>query len=335
MPGATVKILRSGELQPNGAIDSISQLYLLDTAQFVDNGPGNYSLTYTGTTAGSLTLEGGTISTSGGAELVLPAGNANTSIFAYWGSTAYINGAINLNNSPQTFQVCDGPNTYAVVEGSTGQFVAGGPLGQYTYTTANSGTNDSFDQLAVIKLGGDNTLLTKNDEVQELYLSNSVTSFTLTYTGTGQVSGTISTVGSSAANLAQAIQGQMNTWFGTGNVIVSDTTAGTGTAANNLQSVFYLTFVGQDAGTSVAPVQLGTITGASYSEVCKIAFPYQPFAGSWTITLDGQTTTTLAPSATPTQVATRLERLDQRPERRQRRGHRGHYRQRLHLHDHF
>ena len=98
----------------------------------------------------------------------------------------------------------------------------------------------------------------------------------------------------------------MQAWFGAGNVNVSQTVSGN-------QTLFWLTFVGQDAGTSMAPVQLGALTGASYSEACTIAFPYQPFAGSWTISYNNGTTTqttgTLAASATPTQVASALNGL--------------------------
>ena len=374
------------------------------------------------------------------------------------GITATINAPLSFNNTTRTINVDYGAATYDLVEGPQGQFVAGGPLGQYNLVNA-LGT-------PVVDLAGDNTQLTQNNEVQELSINGSVSGFTLTYNG--MISSSISTVGSSVPNIAQAIQSQLQSWFGAGNVIVSGVASGAGTAAGTIQSLFYLTFVNQLAGTSVAPVQVapviypvyvnpvgdpnfatptvasylygltglpwvydstsgivangswsnttapvgtqvgflnckgpdatisqsltlsagtyvlsfvgaqwssntapapvellvdgsmigtvtptntswisyqspsftvaagthtieflsptesgnnvaflsevliqppGTPTNPTYSQVSQIAFPYQPFAGNWTISLDGQTTGTLPPNATATQVQTALNNL--------------------------
>ena len=216
---------------------------------------------------------------------------------------------MNLNNSAQTFYISDGAYLYDVVEGSPRASWSPAARWDSGPRRVARPADHAARAYPVVSLGGDNTLLTQNDEVQELYVNNSVTSFTLTYNGqtTGSIANyaTITSSGSPSST-ALAIQSQLQAWFGAGNVNVSQTVSGN-------QTLFLLTFVGQDAGTSMAPVQLGALTGASYSEACTIAFPYQPFAGSWTISYNNGTTTqttgTLAASATPTQVASALNGL--------------------------
>ena len=239
-------------------------------------------------------MMGGTLSMSGGGQIVLGA-----NVYTYGAATlATIDAPINLNNASRTFTLSQGTPLYAAVEGSSGssvgQFVAGGPLGQWTLAARRRDGPGRRQHPTDPKQRGPGTLCRQQRHFVLLAVQRA----------DHRLDRQLHDVHApNVYQTAQAIQTQLQTWFGAGNVLVTGTLSGTG-ATSGTQSQFLVTFVGQDAGTSVAPVQSTTLTGTNTTEACTIAFPYQSFAGSWTISYNGTASPTIAAAAPASAVQT-------------------------------